>query len=417
MDLQRCKGMRDWLPPDMYKFRYIEAAFRRSCLQWGYQEIRTPTLEYLYLFTAAGTLTPQMLSRVYSFLDWDGWSGERVVLRPDSTIPAARLFLSNKQRQELARLFYVQSVFSFEETGKEARERWQCGVELMGSNEPAADVELMLLGLDVLHSLDLRGVEVRLSHLGLVRALLDGFGLEAEQKTEVLDRVLEGNGKALTDLQPPTPQIGRALSLLVELKGDSPGFLKNLQSMLLSSLPGIVPSLNNFIRVTELLSAAGCPYQIDIAAGKGFEYYTGVVFQFRLGKEVIGAGGRYNELIPLLGGGNVPASGFALYVEPLMAGLDITPEGTEPFILITTGAGNDWKSSFTLAEELRAEGYVAGVDLGGQPHFHWQVSMPAGPGLPFILTDSNKTKRLQLNSVVEVLKALEAIGAAKISPA
>ena len=417
MDLQRCKGMRDWLPADMYKFRQIESAFRQSCLKWGYQEIRTPTLEYLYLFTAAGTLTPQMLSRVYSFLDWDGWSGERVVLRPDSTIPAARLLLTGKQRQELSRLFYVQSVFSFEETGKEARERWQCGVELMGSDEPAADVELMLLGLDVLHALDFRGVELKLSHLGLVRALLDGFGLKTEQKTEILDRVLEGNGKALTDLKPPTPQIGRALSLLVELKGDAPGFLKNLQAILSTSIPGAIPSLNNFIKITEFLSFAGCPYQIDIAAGKGFEYYTGAVFQFCLGNEVIGAGGRYNELIPLLGGGNVPASGFALYIEPLMAGLDITPEGTEQLILITSGAKDDWNSRFALAEELRAAGYVSGVDLGSQTHFHWQVSIPASPGLPFILTDSKGTRRLQLNSVPEVLKALEEIGAGKISPA
>ena len=72
MTTQRCKGSQDLLPEDMTKFRYIEKVFRSCCLGWGYKEIRTPTLEYLHLFTSTGTLTPSMLNRVYSFLDWNG---------------------------------------------------------------------------------------------------------------------------------------------------------------------------------------------------------------------------------------------------------------------------------------------------------------------------------------------------------
>jgi len=87
--------MRDLLPADMVKFRRVEEVFRRCSSRWGYDEVRTPTLEYIHLFTAVGTLTPGMLGRVYSFLDWDGWSGERVVLRPEGTIPIARLYTEN----------------------------------------------------------------------------------------------------------------------------------------------------------------------------------------------------------------------------------------------------------------------------------------------------------------------------------
>ena len=76
----RSRGMRDLLPADMRAFRRVEDAFRAAASRWGYEEIRTPTIETYSLFTAAGALTAQMLSRVYSFLDWDGWSGERVVL-------------------------------------------------------------------------------------------------------------------------------------------------------------------------------------------------------------------------------------------------------------------------------------------------------------------------------------------------
>ena len=62
-----------------------------------------PLIEPLHLFTSAGTLSPQTLDRVYSFLDWDGWSGERVVLRPDSTIPAARLYAEHLRRRPTSR--------------------------------------------------------------------------------------------------------------------------------------------------------------------------------------------------------------------------------------------------------------------------------------------------------------------------
>jgi len=133
----------------MAQLRYVEEAFRSCCLKWGYKEIRTPALEYLYLFTSAGTLTPGMLSKVYSFLDWDGWSGERVVLRPEGTIPAARLYIENLSRDHPAKLFYIENVFSFEEAGEESRERWQCGAELIGSSNPAADVELIMLASEI----------------------------------------------------------------------------------------------------------------------------------------------------------------------------------------------------------------------------------------------------------------------------
>ncbi len=166
--------MRDLLPQDMEKFRRLEGVFRDVCRRWGYGEVRTPVLEYLHLFTTAGTLTPGMLSRVYSFLDWDGWSGERVVLRPDGTIPTARLFLSEVGKDP-ARLFYVENVFSFEETGREARERWQCGVEFIGGPSPQAEGELVSLALEVLVRLGFSAT-VKLTHQGFLKALLGRWG-------------------------------------------------------------------------------------------------------------------------------------------------------------------------------------------------------------------------------------------------
>ena len=128
MKIQRCKGMRDLAPDEMAVFRRVEGACLDNFGAWGYREVRTPTIEHLHLFTSAGTLTPGQLGKVYSFLDWDGWSGERVVLRPDGTIPVAR-FYADELAGYTARLSYSSNIFMFQEDGDKPRERWQCGVD------------------------------------------------------------------------------------------------------------------------------------------------------------------------------------------------------------------------------------------------------------------------------------------------
>ncbi len=170
--------MRDLFPEDMAKFRLISELFRDACLKWGYEEVRTPTLEYLHLFTSAGTLTPGMLGKVYSFLDWDGWSGERVVLRPDATIPVARLYSESMADIELAKLFYIVNTFIFEAEGKKNRERWQLGAELIGMGSPMADVELISLSMEILKRLGFDKVGLKLSHAGLTRGILQKLGLK-----------------------------------------------------------------------------------------------------------------------------------------------------------------------------------------------------------------------------------------------
>ncbi|MBM4416361.1 MAG: hypothetical protein FJ035_09040, partial [Chloroflexi bacterium] len=137
----RSRGMSDLGPAEMRAFRRVERCFLEALEARGYAEIRTPTVEPLHLYTATGALSPQLLDRVYSFLDWDGWSGERVVLRPDATVPAARWYEQRWQSTEPARLCYVQPVFRFVAEG--AREQWQCGAELFGLAAPEGDGELL----------------------------------------------------------------------------------------------------------------------------------------------------------------------------------------------------------------------------------------------------------------------------------
>ena len=408
MRVQRCKGNRDLSPEEMTKFRLIERTFRDCCLKWGYEEVRTPTLEYLHLFTSTGTLTPGVLGKVYSFLDWDGWSGERVVLRPDGTIPVARLYIDSMGEKELAKLFYVANVFIFEETGRETRERWQCGVELIGASSTIADVELITLASEVLKRLKISGIKLRLSHAGLIRTLLQKLDLSPGEQTKLFAQILDGDIEALTRVKPVRPELREALSLLLDLRGKSSGFLKNLKALFTQSLPELKSSLDDFISVVDLLDTLGCDYQIDIGSGRGFEYYTGVIFQFFTGEEMLGGGGRYDALIPLMGGKDVPASGFALYLDRLMdlikAETLVEPQAQK--ILIRTEP-EAIKEGFAVASCLREAGYVAEFNLGGQEiaNLKWTLDVQSKPPL-FILTDHLNHKKFELKTRDEELKLL-----------
>ena len=408
MRVQRCKGTQDLSPEEMRRFRLIEGVFRDCCIKWGYEEVRTPTLEYLHLFTSTGTLTPGRLGRVYSFLDWDGWSGEWVVLRPDGTIPIARLYIDAMEEKELAKLFYVTNVFIFEETGKETREKWQCGAELIGPGSTAADVELILLASEVLKKAGIKNIQLRLSHAGLIRALLVKFGMSPDEHSRVFDQILDGDEKVLTKIKAERPELGRILTPLLDLKGKSSGFLKNLKALFNQDLPELEPSLNNFVNVVDLLEDVGINYQIDITYGRGFEYYTGVMFQLLAGGEHIGGGGRYDALIPLMGGGNISASGFALYFDRLMN--LVKPETSRAqriLIRVESSQPEAMKEGFTIAGCLREAGYVAELKLGGREpaDFRWTLEVRSEAPL-FILADQVEHRKFEAQTADEVLSLL-----------
>lgn len=407
MKAEKCKGFKDLTPDDMRAFRLVEDTFRDCCLGWGYDEIRTPALEYLYLFTSAGTLTPNMLSKVYSFLDWDGWSGERVVLKPDGTIPAARYYINNN-KSGLARLFYVTNLFMFEETGKKSREKWQCGAELIGVNTALSDIELVSLSLDVLRQLGLSDIRIKLSHAGLIKALLDSLELSPEEKNSIFSRILEGDAAALDIVKMDKPETVEALTLLLSLKGKTSGFLKNIKALSGKKLANISQPLDNFIGIVEKLETLGIDYRIDLASGKGFEYYTGLIFHLLIGQNVIGGGGRYDALIPQMGGQATPAAGFALYMDQLIKLIE--PEtlaeldANKILVKIETDAIEE---GFNIAEILRDFGYIVVVSLDDKQgtDYGWELKV-VSKAPKFTLTDISSKETTKTADACDILKIL-----------
>jgi histidyl-tRNA synthetase len=318
----------------------------------------------------------------------------------------ARLYIEDMEKERLAKLFYVANTFIFEGTGRKNRERWQCGAELIGVSSPSADVELALLVLEVLKRLGIDGVKLKISHAGLIRALLARLGLSSEEQARVFDRILDGDSRALAELKLRPPEL-ETLSALLGLKSKSSAFVKNLKP-LLADLAGLKPGVDDLVSIAGLLEALGADCQIELASGRGFEYYTGVIFQIFKGKDKIGGGGRYDALIPLMGGKkDVPASGIALYLDRLMEMVkpEALAEIKAPRVLVRAEP-EAAKEGFGLVSRLHDAGYRAEFNLGAQNKsgFDWTLDIKS-KAPKFILTSRSKQK-FEAKTMSEVLKLL-----------
>jgi histidyl-tRNA synthetase len=298
----------------MRRFRAVERQFLDTVAAHGYEEIRTPAIEPLHLFTATSALSPQLLDRVYSFLDWDGWSGERVVLRPDATVPVARWYEEHWQGTEPARLCYVEPVYRFvpAESGQDdgEREQWQCGVELFGLAAPEGDVELLLLARDLMESMGLHDVRVELSHAGLVRSVLSAAGIDLDEQAEAYEHIIAGGPAAANALASARSEFAPALRLLFMTEGGLAPLLENLRAALPAAVSGATLALDELAAVTSALDATGCTYRVLPSSARNFEYYTGLTFRVLAGDVECASGGRYDGLGEAIGGRLAPASGF-----------------------------------------------------------------------------------------------------------
>lgn len=401
-----CRGMRDLLPDEMARFRRIEQIFRDVCRSWGYAEIRTPTLEHLYLFTSFGTLSPHLLGRVYSFLDWDGWTGERVVLRPDATIPVARLF-REQLVQVPAKLAYVTNIFRFAQ-GDEPREAWQCGAELIGQSWPHGDLEQIAMARHTVEATGIGGTTLCLSHTGIVRALLHQAGFAPDEQAELYDRLLDGDQNVVGDIEARLPELGPGLRLLTEVQEGGSAFLANLRSAFLPAAPDMAGPLDELDLIARTASAGGARVTVSVTEVRDFEYYTGPVFRLAAGGATLASGGRYDRLIVDRDGRPLPACGFALHVDALLPLLQLPGPSMNGVIQVTPAdpSPDTLATALGVAEQLQTAGFCAALVDAGEG-CRWCLTVDARAGQPhYRLEDRARGNRFEAPSIDQVVAAM-----------
>lgn len=362
MTLSKPRGTRDFLPDEMARRRLIESVFRKTVQNWGYGEIATPAFEELELFTLKSG--QGVIGEIYNFTD----KGDReMALRPELTAPVMRAYVNEMQSfSRPIKLFYFGNCFRYERPQKgRYREFWQFGAELIGSNKPEADAEVIALAMKMISAVGIVG-DLHIGNLSVLRFLLDQITNESAVSDQIMryidKREYENLDAYLAELSVST-ELVQKVHKIISLSGkDGFSAIKNAREIV-----GDLPALLSFEKTLTLLAAYGITdYTVNFGVARGLDYYTGIVFEIYadgLGaqKQICG-GGSYN-LISLFGGGDVVSTGFGLGFDRIMEICDLPVEKPQTVVLISKPETQS--IGIEIAEKLRPRVSVL-TDLMGR---------------------------------------------------
>lgn len=358
--IQAIRGTRDILPDEISYWQEVEAVAREILARAVYREIRSPIFETTSLFERGiGEATDVVGKEMYTFVD----KGDRsITLRPEGTAGVVRAFIEHSLYAQggVQRLWYTGPMFRYErpQTGRQ-RQFHQIGVELLGSNSPRADVEVIAIATNILQALGLKNLRLDLNSVGnsedrkhyreaLVNYLTPYKNELDKDSQERLDR----NPLRILDSKDKRTQ---------EIAQNAPRLLDYLSDY----------SREHFARVQQLLSDLDIKYQINPCLVRGLDYYTHTAFEIQsddLGAQAtVCGGGRYDGLVEQLGGPITPAVGWAIGMERLillLQQLHSAPTTKLDFYLVSRGESAE-AQALILAEKLRAAKFSVELDLSG----------------------------------------------------
>ncbi len=310
-DLLTPEGTRDLLFDECVALRMVENKLTDIFLTHGYTEVVTPGLEFFDVFTLKSRYFAQ--ESMYKLTDG---KGRLMVLRPDSTMPIARLVATRLREEPLPlKLFYNQSIFMVnpKNSGRDD-EFTQSGIEILGGERTAADYEALVLALK---SLSVCSDEFRLEigESSIFRLLVAQLGIDADEADNIQALIDTKNYPALNDaLSAYDCDAAEALRALPTLFGGAEVFEKAEKFMITDELKAKLSSLKE---TYDALTASGIDeLKVDLGLVHKKNYYTGIIFRGFVegyGYPVI-SGGRYDNLIGDFGR-EVSAVGFAVNVE------------------------------------------------------------------------------------------------------
>jgi len=352
------KGTNDVFGEEIWYWRFVEETFREVCESFGMEEIRTPIFEQTELFTrSVGEESDIVQKEMYTFTDRGGRS---VTLRPEGTAPIVRAFLENSfvNRGFQQRYYYIGPMFRYEkpQSGR-LRQFHQVGFEILGSESPRADLETILV------------VDTFLKKLGLTRYTihLNSIGCP-ECRKNYREALREYYRQYLNDLCDDCKRrYGTNILRLLDCKIDHELALSAPRSAdyLCDSCK------KHYEKLKAYLSEFEIEYVEDHTLVRGLDYYTRTVFEVRHGglgaQNAIAGGGRYDGLFSELGGGAVPALGFAGGIERIVLalkaeGIEVPRKNVHRLYIATIGE-NAFREGTKLAMELRRKGLNVDVDI------------------------------------------------------
>ncbi|MCS6784190.1 MAG: histidine--tRNA ligase [Candidatus Caldarchaeum sp.] len=365
MRFETPRGMDDLLPEEFAVKQRIVDVIREVYRLYGYEEVETPTLEYLELFEAKSG--EEIRHRMFVFNDPHG---RKLVLRPEVTASIARLVASKLSRKALPlRLGYIADCYRYDEPQWGRRRRfWQGGLELLGSRDPTSDVEILVASRDVFNKLGIRDYSFKIGHVGILRGLMDKVDQKIQDSIlSYIDRKMQKEAFALAE-QHVEPETLETMQRLTEMKGSRE--IVSKASDLLTPWEKARQSLENLSTILDIFFEIDqdIHLEVDLGFARGLEYYTGMIFEQKIVDEPLSfnGGGRYDGLVELFGGQPTPAVGCSIGITRIQMFLmkKKTVEYLEtPSVVLAVVGGRAAGYGLRVADAFRSRGAAVAVDV------------------------------------------------------
>ena len=363
------KGVRDFYPEDQRIQNYIFSAMRRAVERFGYEEMNASVLESTDLY-AAKTSEEIVSQQTYTFLD----RGERsVTLRPEMTPTVARMVASRKRELGFPLRWYsIQNFFRYERPQRgRLREFWQLNADLFGISSIEADVEVIAVAATVMKELGAteKDFVIKVGSRQFLDSVYDSLSVPTEKRQE-LTRLLDRKEKGA-----------------------------DVPTELLTALAA-PDSFPYFRELMERLATRGIENAvIDANIARGFDYYTGLVFEVfdtdPANSRSMFGGGRYDNLVGQYGKEGVPAVGFAMgdvIARDFLETHGLLPKmSSSAHLYLAPVTEADTENTAKLADKLRAGGLTVALGMGHEKmadHIKTAVKL----GIPYFAAFGDKEK-------------------------
>lgn len=383
------KGFRDFLPKEARKRQYVLEILKKVFESYGFEPLETPALEYEDILT--GKYGDEGDKLMYRFVD----NGDRkVVLRYDQTVPLARVVAQYQNELPMPfKRYQIQNVWRAENTQKgRYREFLQVDVDTVGSSSPLVDLEILQLVYDSFKKLGFK-IKIKINDRNLLKELPTGVILALDKLNKI------GEESVLLELQKIGKSSEEAKKILASTRAINASIeLKNLKEEFEKNNPN------------DILT-------FDPTLARGLNYYTGFIFEVFPSDDSyalsLGGGGRYDKLIGIFSGSDIPAVGFSFGFDRIietMEELKLFPENLETTKVLVTNSNKALEIAAKLrAENINTEVYLEEKDLEKQLKYADKKQIPYviiinDKGL--ILKDMQKRtqEELSLKEIINKLK-------------
>lgn len=355
---QKVKGFRDIYGEEAQIWGKVEEAFKKTFANFGYSEFKLPILEKSEVFNKGiGSTTDIVEKEMFTFEDRDG---TQVSLRPEGTASLVRSYIENKLYNPpgVAKYYYIGPMFRRERPQKgRFRQFFQAGVEVFGAKSPVIDADVIYLLFELSKAAGIQdSVVMEINSIGCPECrpaynekLIAFFKQNSEKLCEDCHRRLERNPMRILDCKS---------SSCKEVTAQAPVMLDDLCD----------DCVNHFEYVKKYLNALKVPYNINPMMVRGLDYYVRTAFELvtnKLGSQnAVGAGGRYDGLIKLLGGPDTPGIGFAIGIDRMvsLAMMNQEADMSECDVFIIAFKDESDIKAVELMKEFRSKNIRAEVD-------------------------------------------------------